>query len=55
MRSLTKDVNVQAAATYIVNALRNKFSQTELQYEKEIEKLRKEKAVLKVQREELDD
>ena len=55
MRSLSKEPEIQAAATYIVNALKNKFSKTELQYEKEIEKLRKERAVMKVQLEELDD
>ena len=55
MRSLSKDPEIQTAATYIVNALKNKFSKTELQYEKEIEKLRKERAVMKVQLEELND
>lgn len=55
MRSLSKEPEIQAAATYIVSALKNKFSKIELQYEKEIEKLRKERAVMKVQLEELND
>ena len=55
MRSLSKDVEIQNAAIVIVQSLRNRFSQIELQYEKEIEKLRKERAILNVQREELDD
>lgn len=55
MRSLSKDVEIQMAATHIVQALKNKFSQIEIQYEKEIEKLKKEKAILKLQKEELDD
>ncbi len=55
MRSLSKDPEIQAAAVHIVAALKNKFSKTELQYEKEIEKLRRERAVMKVQLEELND
>lgn len=54
MRSLSKESNIHIAANYIVNALRNKFSERELQLEKEMNKLQREKAVLKVQRKEVD-
>lgn len=53
MRSLSKDSEVMISATYIVNYLRNRFSKTQLQKEQEIEKLRRDKAVLEVQRKEL--
>ncbi len=54
MRSLTKDSNIHISANYIYNVLKNRFSERELQLEKEMNKLQKEKAVLKVQRKEVD-
>lgn len=55
MRSLSKEVEVQTAASYIVTYLKNKFTPQLLQAEKEIEKLRKEKVILELQKEDLDD
>lgn len=54
MRSLSKDVEIMNAATHIVTFLKSKFPSEYIQKEKELSKLRKEKAVLKLQREELD-
>lgn len=53
MRSLSKEAEIMNAATYIIKTLKNKFSKVELQKEKEIEKLRRDKAVLEVQRKEI--
>lgn len=53
MRSLTKDPQIHNAAQIIVQFFTSKFTQEEIHMEKEIEKLKKEKAILSMQKEEL--
>lgn len=54
MRSLTKDVEIINAATYIVKFLKDRFDKDIAIKEAEIEKLKREKSVLEIQRKEIE-
>lgn len=54
MRSLSKDAEIMNAATHIVTFLGSKFPSEYVQKVKEINKMKEEKAILKLQKEELE-
>ena len=54
MRSLSKDAEIMNAATHIVTFLGSKFPNEYIQKVKEINKMKEEKAILKLQKEELE-
>lgn len=54
MRSLSKDSEIMNAATHIVTFLGSKFPKEYIDKVKEINKLKEEKAILKLQKEELE-
>lgn len=53
MRSLTKDPTIINAAQSIVQFFRSRFSQDEIEIEKEMNKLSSEKEILKVMKKDI--